>query len=112
MPAWLALMRLIFSPILEWKGRAGRHVRSRLVLRLVTIAAFDREDAIPVSSAPQAEEGVRVTILASQRRVARRMTIDAARMHEDLVRFQKRRLRPGVVAGRRRAAERTTGDGQ
>jgi hypothetical protein len=48
-------MRLIFSPIFEWIGRAGRHVRSRLVLRLVTIAAFDREDAMPVSAPPQTE---------------------------------------------------------
>jgi hypothetical protein len=105
-------MRLIFCPILEWIGRAGRHVRSRLVLRLVTIDAFDREDALPVSATPQSEEGVRAPILAPQRRVARRVTIDAARMHEDLVRFQKSRPRPGVVARRRRAAERNAGDGQ
>src|SRR5215813_1010862 len=98
MPAGLAPMRLIFSPVFGWIGRAGRHVQSRLILRLVTIAAFDREDAMPVGAAPQAKEGVRVTILAPQRRVARRVTIDAARMHEDLVRFQKGRLRPGVVA--------------
>src|SRR5262245_7301606 len=98
MPTWLAPMRLIFSPIFEWIGRAGWHMQSRLVLRLVTIAAFDREDALPVSAAPQAEGVVRVTILASQRRITRRVTVDAARMHEDLVRFQKGRPRPGVVA--------------
>src|SRR5215510_12070120 len=112
MPAWLAPMRRIFGAIFERIGRAGRHVQPRQVLRLVTIDAFDREDAMAVSAAPQAEEGVRVTILASQRRVARRVTIDAARMHEDLVRFQKSRPRPGVVARRRRAAERTASDGQ
>src|SRR5262245_12829368 len=112
MPAWLAPMRRIFYPILEWIGGAGRHVQSRLVLRLVTIDAFDSEDAMPVDAAPQAEEGVRVTILAPQRRVARRVTIDAARMHEDFVRFQKGRPRPRVVARRSRAAERTPGDGQ
>src|SRR5262245_27474755 len=112
MPAWLAPMRRIFYTILERIGRAGRHVRSRQVLRLVTIDAFDCEDAMPVDAATKSEEGVRVTILAPQRRVARRVTIDAARMHEDLVRFQKGRPRPGVVARRRRAAERTAGDGQ
>src|SRR5215468_3258644 len=112
MPARLAPMRRIFGAIFERIGRAGRHVRSRLVLRLVTIAAFDREDAMPVGAAPQAEEGVRMTILAPQRRIARRVTIDAARMYEDLVRFQKRRPRPGVVARRRSSSERTAGDGK
>ena len=63
MPAWLAPMRLIFGTIFEWTGRAGRHMRSRLVVRLVTIAAFNREDALPVSAAPQAEGGVRATFL-------------------------------------------------
>jgi len=67
----------------------------------VTIDAFDCEDALPVGAAPQAEEGVRATILAPQRRLARRVTIDAARMHENLVRFQKGRPRHGVVARRR-----------
>src|SRR5262245_14387929 len=105
-------MLLIFSPIFEWIGRAGRHVQPRQVLRLVTIDAFDREDASPVGAAPQAEGGVRATILALQWRVASRVTIDAARMHEDLICFQKGRPGPGVVARRRRAAERTGGDGQ
>src|SRR5215470_17199474 len=112
MPAWLAPMRLIFCPVFEWIGRAGRHVRSRLILRLVTIGAFDRKDALPVSAAPQAEEGVRVTVLAPQRRITRRVTIDAARMHENLVRFQKGCPRAIVVARWLRAAERTAGDGQ
>src|SRR5262245_45989464 len=98
MPAWLAPMRLIFGPVFERIGRAGRHVRPRQVLRLVTIDAFDREDAMPVSAAPQAEGGVRATILTLQRRVARGVAIDAARMHEDFVRFQKSRPRPGVVS--------------
>ena len=51
MPAWLSPMGLIFSPIFEWIGRAGGHVESRLILSLVTIAAFDREDALPVGAA-------------------------------------------------------------
>jgi len=51
------------------------------------IYAFDREDAMPISVAPQAEEGVWAAILALQRRVASRVTIDTARMHQDLVRF-------------------------
>jgi hypothetical protein len=74
-------MRLIFSPIFEWIGRAGRHVQSRLVLGLMTIAAFHGEDALPVSAAPQAEEGVRATIVTLQRRISRWVTIDAPRMH-------------------------------
>ena len=112
MPARLAPMRRIFGAIFERIGRAGRHVRPRQVLRLVTIDAFDREDAMSVGAAPQAEEGVRMTILAPQRRVARRVTIDAAWMHEDLVRFQKGLPRARVVARRRRVVERTAGDGQ
>src|SRR5262245_38814093 len=112
MPARLAPMRLIFCPIFERKDRAERHVQPRQVLRLVTIDAFDREDAMPVSAAPQAEGGVRAAILALQRRVARRMTIDAARMHKDLVRFHKGLSRPRVVAQWRRAAERAAGDRQ
>src|SRR5262245_33787635 len=111
MPARLATMRLIFGPIFERIGRAGRRVQPRQVLRLVTIDAFDREDTMPVSATMQAEGGVRATILALQRRVARRVAIDAPRMHEDLIRFQKSRPRPSVVARRRRAAERAGGDG-
>jgi hypothetical protein len=91
-------MGLIFGPIFEWIGRAGRHVKSWLVLRLVTIAAFDREDALPVGAAPQAEEVVRATIFAPQRRVTRRVTIDAPWMHEDLVRFQKSCARTCIIA--------------
>ena len=68
-------------PIFERIGRAGRHVQPLQVLRLVTIDAFDREDAMAISAAPQAEEGMRAAILALQRRIARRVTIDAARMH-------------------------------
>src|SRR5262249_1263827 len=98
MPARLAPMRLIFNAIFEWIGRAGGHVQSCQVLRLVTISAFDGKDAMPVGAAPQAERAVRATILAPQRPITRRMTIDAARMHEDLVGLQKSRPRPSVVA--------------
>src|SRR5262245_20287026 len=98
MPARLAPMHLIFSPIFEWIGRAGRHVQSRLVLGLVTIAAFDGEDALPVSDTPQAEEGVRATIVTLQRRISRRVAIEAPCMHQDLVRFQKGRPSARVIA--------------
>jgi len=87
MPAWLVSMRRIFSSILEWIRRAWRHVQARLVLYLVTIGAFDREDAMSVSAPPQTEGGVRATILAQQRRISRRVAIDTSRMHEYLVGF-------------------------
>jgi hypothetical protein len=102
MPAWLAPMRLVFSPIFEWIWRAGRHVQSRLILRLMTIATLDREDALPVGAAPQAKEGVRATVIAPQRRVTRRVTIDAPRMHKDLERFQKSCPRARIVTRLRR----------
>ena len=78
-------MELIFNTIFEWIRCTGRHVRSRLVLRLVAIGAFECEDALPVSATPQTERGVRLTILTAQGSVTRRVAIDAARMHEDLV---------------------------
>src|SRR5262245_53361130 len=90
MPAWLSPMRLIFGPIYERIGRAWRHVQSRLILRLMTIATFDREDALPGSPAPQAEGGVWTTILSLQRSIPGRVTIDAPRVTEHLVRFHKR----------------------
>jgi hypothetical protein len=98
MPAWLASMRLIFNPIFKWIGSAWRRVQSRLVLRLVTIAAFDREDTLPVGAAPQAEERVGTTIITPQGRITRRVAIDAARMHEDRVRFQKSGQRARIIA--------------
>ena len=97
MPAWLSPMRLIFNSIFEGVGRSGWHVQARLVLRLVTIAAFDCEDALPVGATSQAEEGVRATIIALQRCITCWVTIDAAWMHEDSVRFQKNGARLGVI---------------
>jgi len=64
-------------------------MQSGLVLRLVTIRAFEREDPLTISPAAQAKASVRPAIFTSQRRVSRRMTIDTARMHEDFVRFRK-----------------------
>ena len=87
MPAWLVEMRRILSSIFEWIGRAGRHVQSGLVLRLVTIAAFHREDTVTVRPTPKAERGVRATILALEWGISRRVTIDAPRMHEYLIHF-------------------------
>jgi hypothetical protein len=91
-------MDLIFNTIFEWIRCTGRHVQSRLVLLLVAIGAFEREDAFPVSAAPQTEGGMRLTLLTPQRRITRRMTIDAARMIEDFVRFKKRHPRSIVIA--------------
>ena len=99
-------MRWIIHAILEWIGRAGRHVKTRLVLRLVTIAAFKGEDALAVNSASQTDGGVGATILAPQRRVTSRMTIDAARMHEDLVRFSESCACAGIVSFLRRTSGR------
>src|SRR5262245_10945626 len=98
-------MCLIFCPIFVWIRSAGRHVRSRLVLGMVTVSAFDREDAMPIRSTPQAEGGMRTTIFALQRRISRRVTVDASWMHEYLVSFQKCRTRPGIIARRSRASE-------
>jgi len=89
MPAWLSLMRLIFSPIYERIRRPWRHVQSRLILRLMTIAAFNREDTMSVGPASQAQGGVWATILALQRSIPRRVTIDTPRMTEYLERFHK-----------------------
>jgi len=97
MPSWLAAMQ-IFSPVLEWIGGARRHVQARLVLRLVTIAALDRVDALAVSASPQAEGKMCATILALQRRVACRVTIDAPGVAEDLERFQKSCPGRGVIS--------------
>src|SRR5262249_39655580 len=52
----------------------------------MTIGAFKREDALSVRPAAQAKAGVWLTVFASQRRVARRMTIQATWMHEHRVR--------------------------
>ena len=97
MPAGLSPMRLIFNSAFEWIWRARRHVRSRLVLRLVTIGAFDRKDALPVGAAPQTKESVRPTIIALERCITRRVTIHAAWMHEDSVGLQKSCARFGVI---------------
>jgi hypothetical protein len=91
-------MRLIFSPIYERIGRAGRHMQSRLVLRLVTVAAFDRENAKSVSTAPQAERSVWATVLALKWSIPSRMTIDAPRVTEHLERFQKSCPRIRIIA--------------
>src|SRR5215471_3734821 len=89
MPSWLAAMRLIFSPVLQRIGGARGHVQSRLVLRLMTIAAFDREHALPVRASPKAEGFVRMTVFTLQRRIACGVTINAPLMAEDLERFHK-----------------------
>jgi hypothetical protein len=91
-------MRRVLSPIFEWIRRAGWHVQSRLVLRLVTIAAFDREDAVPVSAAPQADGFVGPTVLTLQRRIACRLTIDAPRVTEHFERFDECRPRIRIIA--------------
>jgi hypothetical protein len=91
-------MQQIFTPILEWIGCARRHVQARLVLRLVTIGALDRIDALAVSASPQAEGTVRAAILALQWSVACRVTIDATRMAEHLERFQKSCPGGGVIS--------------
>ena len=90
MPAWLIPMRCIFNSIFKWVRCPGRHVQTRLVPRLMTIAAFDCEDALPVGAASQTEESMRLTVIASERRVARWVTIDTPRMHKHLVRFEER----------------------
>src|SRR5262245_55333146 len=112
MPAWLVPMRQVCSSIFEWIGSARRHVQARLVLCLVTIGAFDREDAMSVRAPPQTEGGVRATFLAQQRRISRRVAIDTSRMHEYLVGFQKCFSRLSIVARGIRAAERAAGDHQ
>jgi hypothetical protein len=98
MPSWLAAMQQIFTPILEWIGCARRHVQARQILRLVTVAALDGVDALPVSATPQAEGKMWATILTLQRSVACRVTIDAPSMAEDLERFQKSCPGRGVIS--------------
>jgi hypothetical protein len=63
----------------------------------MTIAAFDREDSLPIGATSQAKEGVRATIIALKRCITCWVTINAAWMHEDRVRFQKSCARFGVV---------------
>src|SRR5262245_42403793 len=98
MPAWFATMRRIFSTIFKWIGRAGWHVHPRLVLCLVTIAAFDREDAMPVSATPQAEGFVGATVLTLQRRITCRMAIDAPGVTEHLECFRESCPRIRIIA--------------
>src|SRR5215510_8615112 len=98
MPAWLAPMRWIFRPVLQWIGSAGWHVQSRLILRLVTIAAFDREDALPISAAPKTEGFVGMAVFTLQRRIACGVTINAPGMAEDLERFHKSCSRLHIIA--------------
>src|SRR5262249_47880202 len=50
-------------------GRARRQVGSFLVLRLMTVGTFKREDAPPVRSAAQAKTRMGLTIFPSQGRV-------------------------------------------
>jgi len=59
----------------------------------MTVGALKRQDTTPINPAAQAQSGVGLTIFASQRRIACRVTIDAARMHEDLIRFRESCLR-------------------
>src|SRR5262245_35411506 len=98
MPSWLAAMQQTFTSILEWIGSARRHVQARLILRLVTVAALDRVNALPVSATPQAEGKMRATILALQRRVARGVTIDAPRVAEDFESIQESCPGRGVIS--------------
>src|SRR5262245_60141571 len=98
MPARFAAMCRIFNSIFEWIRRSGRHVHPRLVLCLVTIAAFDREDAMPVSATPQADGFVGATVLTLQRRIACRVTIDAPRVTEHLECFHKSCPRFRIIA--------------
>ena len=91
-------MQRILHLILERIGRARGHVQSRLILRLVAIAAFDRENAMPVRAAAKADGFVRANIFALQRRITCRVTIDASRMAEDLERFDEGRPRIRIVA--------------
>jgi hypothetical protein len=93
-------MGRIFSSIFEWIRRTGWHVQPRLVLCLVTIDAFERKDPLPVGAATQPKEAVLVTILTLQRRVTSRVTVHAARMHENFVRLQKGRPSAGIVTNR------------
>jgi hypothetical protein len=98
MPARLCPAGRIFRYILERIACARGHVRSLLVLSLVTIDALDCKDALPIHATTQTKESVRATILTLQRRIPDGVTIDATRMHENLVRMHKGFTGAGIVA--------------
>src|SRR5262245_27313936 len=99
MPSGLAAMRRVLTSIFEWIRRARRHVQTRRVFRLVTIAAFDRIHAVTIRTTAQAKGRVRTAILALQGRIACRMTVDAASVAEDFERFQESCPCPRIITG-------------
>jgi hypothetical protein len=76
-------------------------MRTVLVFDLVTIDALQCKDPFSIDTATQPKETVRTTVLTRKRRVTGRMTIDATRMHKNLIHFKESYSRLGVVSYRR-----------
>ena len=75
---------------------------------MVAVGTFERIFSLAVRAALDVL-GVHVAVVALERRVAGRVAVHAARVHQDLVRLQKGRARGGRRPWPRRADRRCTG---